>query len=147
MSLIRNKKATLNYEILEKYTAGIALLGSEVKSLALSHATLEGAYVSIKNREAYLRGLSISPYQANNPSSTFDGERERKLLLNRKEIDEIERALHEKGLTLVPLSLYNSKGKIKVEIAVVRGKKKHDKREAIKKRDTERELKRSLKIK
>ena len=144
MPLIQNKKAYFNYEILEKFEAGIELLGSEVKSLKGSQGSLEGAHVTIRGSEAYVTGMHISPYQPKNMPKDYDPLRNRRLLLTKKEIDKLGGAENQKGLTIVPLSVYNKGRKLKLEIAVVRGKKKYDKREAIKKREFERKEKREI---
>ena len=146
MSLITNRKASFNYEVLEKYTAGIELFGFEVKSLMGSQGSLEGAFVTIRGREAYIIGMFIPPYQQNNTPKEYDPNRNRKLLLNKAEILDLEKAEKTKGLTIVPISVYNKGNKIKVDIAVVKGKKKFDKRETIKKKDTERDLDREFKV-
>ncbi len=140
-----HRRVKFDYEILDTIETGIELFGFEVKSVKAGHVKLEGAYASLKNGEFFLRSFFISPYQAKNTPTSYDPERVRKLLVKRSEIHELEKKLGTKGLTLVPLSLYNKGRSIKVEIALVRGKKKYDKREAIKKRDTERDLKRTLK--
>src|SRR3989338_7036284 len=149
MKFLENKKAYFNYEILEKFEAGIELLGFEVKALRAGHASLEGSYVSIRpttrGGEVFLIGLHVSPYQPKNTPDSYDPNRERRLLLNKKEIHTLAGFEKKRGLTIVPISVYNKAGKIKVEIAVARGKKKYDKRETIKKRDTEREMRRTLK--
>lgn len=144
--LIENKKARLNYEILEKIPAGIELFGFEVKSVRDHSGSLEGAHVTVRGGEVFLIGAHIPPFQPKNTSAEYNPERHRKLLLTKKEIEKL--ALHEakKGLTIVPISMYNLGRKIKVDIAIVRGKKKFDKREDIKKKDVERDIKRSLKI-
>lgn len=144
-SLLDNKKAYFNYEILKKIEAGISLLGFEVKSLKTGKATLTGSYIIVRGGEAYLVEADISAYQPKNISKEYDTKRPRKLLLTKKEIAVIQGFEKEKGLTIIPLSLYNKKGKIKVEIGIARGKKVRDKREAIKKRDTDREIRRTLK--
>ena len=148
MSLITNRKVGFNYEILEKYTAGIKLLGYEVKSLHASHGSLDGAYVTVRGAEAFLVGMFIPPYQTNNTPKDYDPYRNRKLLLNKKEILDLEKAEKTKGLTVVPISVYNkqtgSKSKIKIDIAIAKGKKKFDKRETTKKRETERETRREF---
>jgi SsrA-binding protein len=147
MALITNRKASFNYEILEKYTAGIELLGMEVKSLKASQGSIEGAHITIRGNEAFIVGMFIPPYQVKNTPDSFDPNRTRKLLLNKKEIVELEKIEKTKGLTIVPLSVYNTgkTGKIKVEIASVKGKKKFDKRETVKKRDSDREIGREYK--
>jgi len=145
MALIQNKKAYFNYELLEKIEAGIELLGFEVKSLKLGRGSLDGAYVIIRDMEVFLIKAHIPPYQPSNTPKEYDPYRERRLLLNKKEIEQLIGFEKQKGLTIVPFSVYNKRGIIKVEIAVARGKKKYDKREAIKKRDTERDIGRKLK--
>lgn len=145
MSLIQNKKIHFNYEILEKYEAGIELLGFEVKSLKSGQGSLEGAYIKIRGGEAFVTGMNIPPYQVNNTPKEYDPTRSRKLLLTKKEIEELGKVEQKAGLTIVPLSVYNKGRKIKLELAVAKGKKNFDKRETIKKRDTEREIRRELK--
>ncbi len=140
-----NRKARFNYEILEKYEAGIELLGVEVKSVRNGQMFLEGAFVVIRGGEAFLINSSISPYQPNNAPKDYDPLRNKKLLLTKKEIITLAGSEKNKSLTIVPTSVYNKGRKIKVEIALVKGKKKHDKRESIKKRDTEREIRREYK--
>lgn len=142
MPLIQNKKAHFNYEILEKIEAGIELLGFEVKSLKNSQGSLEGAHVTVRGNEAFVVNMQIPPYQPANTPKEYDPLRNRRLLLTKKEIERFGKEEAQKGLTIVPISVYNKGSKIKMEIAVVRGKKKFDKRETIKKRDTERELRR-----
>ncbi len=145
MSLITNKKAGFNYEILEKYTAGVELFGYEVKSLRAGQGSLEGAHVTVRGGEAYVVGMFIPPYQPSNTPEEYDPHRNRRLLLNKKEIAELADVEQKKGLTIVPLSVYNKGSKIKLDIASVKGKKKFDKRETLKKRDTERETNREFK--
>ncbi|OGD90784.1 SsrA-binding protein [Candidatus Curtissbacteria bacterium RIFCSPHIGHO2_02_FULL_40_17] len=140
-----NKKARFDYEVLETYIAGVKLYGHEVKSVKKGSASLRGAFVIIRGGEPYLTNVTIPPYQERNLTPNYDPQRTRKLLLNKKEVQEIEDKLQAKGLTLVPLRLYNNRGLIKVEIGLMRGKKKYDKRETIKKREAERKIIRSLK--
>lgn len=147
---MENKKARFDYEVLETFHAGIELLGLEVKSLRMGRGSLEGARVLVRGNEAYLVGATIPPYQANNLEGGmvgYEADRTRRLLLTKKEIAELSGSGSQKGLTIIPFSYYNKGGKIKLDIAVVRGKKKYDKREAIKKRDTERDVMRELKDK
>lgn len=143
--LLKNKKATFNYEILETFHAGIELFGHEVKSLRASRGKLDGAHVLVRGGEAYVVGMSIQPYQPGNMPKDYEAERPRRLLLTKKELNALIGIEATKGLTLIPLSCYTSKRNIKVEIASVRGKKQYDKREDIKKRDTERDMRRALK--
>ncbi|MEK7558246.1 MAG: SsrA-binding protein SmpB [Patescibacteria group bacterium] len=145
MSLIENKKAGIKYEFLEKYEGGIELFGYEVKSIRSHHGTLLGAHVIIRGGEAYLVGAHIPPYQPANTPKSYDPMRTRKILLTKKEIMMLAGQESKRGLTIVPLSMYSKGAKIKVSLAVARGKKKHDKRETLKKRDDEREMQRSLK--
>ncbi len=143
--LIENKKARFNYELQDKLEAGIELLGFEVKALRAKQGSLEGAYVIVRGNEAFLVNSFISPYQPKNTPKDYDPRRNRKVLLTKKEVAELAGAESQKGLTIVPISVYNKGRKIKVELAVGRGKKKYDKREAIKKRDSEREVRREMK--
>lgn len=140
-----NKKAVFNYEIIERLEAGIVLQGSEVKSVREGKISLKESYVDIKEDEVYLINCHIGPYEAANRFS-HDPLRERKLLLHRREIKRMTGKVKEKGLTLVPTKvLFNEKGKIKVEIALGKGKRTYQKREAIKERDREREMRAELK--
>lgn len=145
MALIEHKKARLNYEVLEEFEAGLELLGGEVKSLRAGHGKLEGSHVVVRNGEAYLVGASIPAYQPKNTSPSYDPERSRRLLLKKKELGELAGAESQKGLTVVPLRVYNKGRNLKLLIAIARGRKRHDKREVLKKRDTEREMRRTLK--
>lgn len=145
MSLITNKKASFNYEITEKIPAGIELLGLEVKSLRKGQGSLDGSYVTVRGAEAYIIGSFIPPYQENNTPKEYDPHRNRKLLLNKIEIKKLADIESQKGLTIVPLSVYNKGKFLKVDLGIAKGKKKFDKRENIKKRDSEREINRALK--
>jgi SsrA-binding protein len=144
-SLAENKKAFFNYEILEKFEAGMALNGQEVKSIKTRGISLAGSYVVIKGGETFWVGAKIPPYQPKNAPSNYQEERSRKLLLQKKEIQYLIGKSQEKGLTLIPLKLYTKAGKIKLEFGIGKGKKKFDKREAIKKRDIERDIRRAFK--
>ncbi len=139
-----NRKARFDYEVLEDYKAGIELTGFEVKAVKAGKLSLAGSYVSIRGGEAFLLGAEVQPYQAKNEPLDFDGKRVKKLLLNKDEIESLRKAEDTKGLTIVPLKVYNTGRFLKVDVAIARGKKQFDKRETIKKRDTERDLKRSL---
>ncbi|HEV7424041.1 MAG TPA: SsrA-binding protein SmpB [Candidatus Paceibacterota bacterium] len=140
-----NRKARFDYEILEKYESGIELLGTEVKSVRGGRMSLEGAFVIVRGGEAFLINANIPPYQPKNAPKDCDPTRNRKILLTKKEITELSGSEKNKSLTIVPISVYNKNRKIKVEIALVKGKKKFDKRETIKKRDTDREIRRQIK--
>ncbi len=145
MSLVENKKAHFTYEFHERYTAGMELLGFEVKALRAKRASLEGAHVTVRGGEAYLIGMTIHPYQPGNTPKDYDPVRNRRLLLSKKEIAELATAEDSKGLTIVPMSVYNEKRKLKIRIAVATKKKTHDKRETIKKRESERDVAREVK--
>ncbi len=140
-----NRKARFDYEILEKYEAGIELLGSEVKSVRGGRMSLEGAFVIVRGGEAYIINSNVPAYQPKNAPSDYDPLRNRKLLLTKKEMAELAGSEKNKSLTIVPISVYNKGRKIKISIALVKGKKKFDKRETIKKRETDREVRREYK--
>jgi SsrA-binding protein len=139
-----NKKAGFNYEILEKFEAGLVLFGQEVKSIKTGHINLSGSYVVFNRAEPYLTGVKVPPYQPNNIGSDYNEERQRKLLLNKKEIDYLAGRTKTKGFSLIPLKIYEKSGRIKLEFGLARGKKKYDKKEKIKKRDVDREVNREL---
>ena len=145
MSLITNRKAHFNYEILETYVAGLELFGFEVKSLKKSQGSLDGAHVTIRGNEAYVIGMFIPPYQVNNTPKNYDPYRNRRLLLKKSEILDLALIDQKSRLTIVPLSVYSKGGKLKLEIATVKGKKKFDKRETLKKRDSLRDIARDFK--
>lgn len=140
-----NEKARFDYEVLDTVEAGIELLGFETKSLRAKGVSLDGAYALVRGGEAFVSNLTIPPYQAANTPESYDPARLRRLLLSKKEIAALAVVESKKGLTIVPLSMYNKNGRIKVSLGVVRGKRKFDKRESIKKRDVERDIGRSLK--
>lgn len=144
MELAKNKKAFFDYEILETIESGIVLDGYEVKAIRLKQLNLKGGYVSIHNGEAWLENVLIATYQPKN-QPTENGKRKRKLLLKRKEIDKLENQAKTPGVTLVPLKVFLKNHRAKLEIGVCRGKKQHDKRETIKHRDLDRELRRQIK--
>lgn len=140
-----NKKAFHDYEVVETFEAGIALTGTEVKSLRENKASLRDAFATIRGGEVWLHNVHIAPYSHGNRSNP-DPDRTRKLLLHRSEIRYLIGKTKEKGLTLVPLKLYFSPaGLVKVELALARGKRLHDKREAIAEREHKREVERALK--
>ena len=143
--LISNRKASRNYVIIEKFEAGLVLTGSEVKSIKLKHASIQEGYVQIdKNLEAWLINCSVQPYISSIITS-HNVDREKKLLLKRSEIEKLNSKVKEKGFSIIPLSYYLLKGKIKIEIALCQGKDLFDKREAIKKRESQRNIKRVIK--
>ena len=139
-----NRKAHFDYEILEKYSAGLELTGQEVKSVRSMRMNLRGSFVVVRGAEAYLVGSEIPAYQPKNAPTDYDSNRPRKLLMSKAELKTLQGVESKKGLTIVPLSVYNKGRFLKIDIAIARGKKQFDKRQAIKKRDTEREIKRSL---
>jgi SsrA-binding protein len=145
VNLIEHKKARFDYEVLEELEAGLKLLGHEVKSLRARHGKLEGAHIIVRGGEAYVVGMSIPPYQAANTDKEYEPERTRKLLVNKKELIKLSDAEGQKGLTIVPISVYNKGVKLKLKIGVARGRKKYDKRAVMKERDTKREIDRTLK--
>ena len=145
MAEIKNRSAYFEYHIEDKYTAGLVLTGTEVKSLREGKANFNDSYCIIHNGEVWIRSFHISEY-SHGTVNNHDPIRERKLLLNRREIKKLESKIKEKGYALVPLRLYfNEKSLAKLEIGLGKGKKLHDKRETIKQRDTDREIKRYLK--
>jgi SsrA-binding protein len=143
-SFAQNKKAFHDYHILETYEAGIVLNGDEVKSIRNNQANLKGSFVDIQNEEAYLNEAHISKYSLSSRKDS-NPTRMRKLILHKKEILKIDQAVSEKGTTAVPLELYPKQGLIKVKIGICKGKKLYDKREDLKKRSQEMEIKRQLK--
>jgi len=142
---IHNRKARFNFEILETFEAGLVLRGFEVKSIRAGKGKIEGAYVIVRGGEAFLVGASITAFQVANTPKSYDPEQPRKLLLSKKQLATIENKTETARLTCIPLSLYNNGGKIKLEIALARGKKKEDKRESLKARDSKRDIERTLK--
>ncbi len=143
--VIRNKKASHDYEFLEKFTAGIKLTGTEIKSIRLGKAALADSYCFFRENELYIRGMHIAEYYWGNLNN-HDPLRERKLLLKRKELNKIERKVKETGLTIIVIRVFiNERGLAKAEIALARGKREYDKRESIKRRDSDRELDRMMK--
>ena len=140
-----NRKAGFNYEILEKFQAGLVLNGTEVKSIKSGRIQLAGSYVVARGEELFLVGATIPPYQPNNAPRDYNPERSKKLLLNKKEITYLLGKVKERGLTLVPLRVYSMKAKIKLEFGLGKGKREFDKREKIKKRDAGRDMERALK--
>ena len=139
-----NKKATFDYDILEKFEAGLVLFGQEVKSIKTGHINLSGSYVSVKGDEPFLLGVKVPPYQPNNAGADYNTERPRKILLNKKEIYYLIGKTKVKGFSLIPLKVYDKNGRIKLEFGLAKGKKKYDKKEKIKKRDVDREVNREL---
>ncbi len=144
-SYLDNPKAHFDYEMLERFDAGIELLGFEVKSVRAGKGSITGSHIIVRRGEVFIIGMRIDPYQVGNTPPGYEADRTRKLLVTKKEIHTLEESEAKKGLTLIPLSLYNRNGKIKINFAIARGKKQFDKRETIKKRDTDRDMRRTLK--
>jgi SsrA-binding protein len=147
MSRIDNKRGVHDYSIIETMEAGLELFGYEVKSLRAGHGSLKGARVVARGGEAYLVGATIPPFQIANAPKSYDPERTRRLLLNKKQIADVLGAESERGLTVIPISVYNKGRVLKIEIAIAKGKKNADKRASIKERDTKRDIARTLKSK
>jgi len=144
--VIRNKKASHDYEFLEKYIAGIVLTGTEIKSLRSGKATLSDSYCLFRNNEIYIKGMHISEYWWGNLNN-HEPLRERKLLLTYREIRKLERKVKETGLTVIVIKVFiNDRGLAKAEIALAKGKKEYDKRQTLKKKDAVREMDRSRKV-
>ncbi len=144
--LATNKKATFDYHILERIEAGMVLSGKEVKSVRKGQVSFAGSFVSINNSECFLVNCHISAYQPQNNPVDYNPKRDRKLLLQKKEIDRLYGKTKEGGITLVPIKIYTKKNLLKIEIGIARGKKKYDKRESIKKRDIDRDLRRKINL-
>lgn len=140
---VENKKARFDYEILETFEAGIALTGHEVRSIRSGHVNIAGTHAVVRGGEIFIVGLQIPSFQPENMPEGYDAGRTRKLLLSKSEIAAIAGKLQQ-GLTLVPIKLYTRKRFLKLEIGIARGKKRHDKREAIKKREAERDIRRKI---
>lgn len=144
MLLIENKKARMKYAVLETFSAGLELTGVETKALRGKLGSLDGARVVVRGGEAYLVGMTIPPYQAANTPKDYDPERPRRLLLKKSEIAQLSEGEEKKGLTSVPLEVYNNKY-LKVRVAIVKGKGKADRREDIKKREADIDIRRAMK--
>ncbi|MCF0259088.1 MAG: SsrA-binding protein SmpB [Erysipelotrichaceae bacterium] len=139
-----NRKARHEYELFDRYEAGLELKGTEIKSVRKGKVQLKDSWISIKDGQAVIKGMHISPYEFGNRFN-HDEVRDRRLLLHKKEILKLDQAVRLKGYTLVPVKMYLSHGLAKLEIAVARGKNLHDKRESAKKRDAQREIQKAMK--
>lgn len=142
--VVENKKARFDFELIESFEAGLVLQGSEVKSIRNQQVNLKDSYIAFRNDEAYLQNAHISVYKAGSYNN-HEPERLRKILMHKHELEQLQAAIKERGLSCVPVKMYFKNGKIKLEIALAKGKKKGDKREAIKTRDANLEMKRQLK--
>ena len=144
MTITTNKKAYFNYQILETYEAGIELKGFEVKAIKSGRVNLAGSYAILKDSQIWLLNTDVPPYQPKNTPLDYDSKRSRRLLLKKTEIKGLIGKIQEKGLTLVPLKVYTKNRKIKIEIGLAKSRKKVDKRELIKKRESEKEIKETM---
>lgn len=144
MAFIENRKAHFHFELLEKFEAGLELVGHEVKSLRNGQGSLDGAHIIVRGGEAYVVGMHIPAFQEKNTKPDYDSRRTRRLLLTKREISALAEAESKKGLTIVPLSVYNKNSKLKLALSIARGKRASDKRETIKRREADREAQRAL---
>lgn len=144
MSITRNKKAFYNYHILDEYDAGVILTGSEVKSIRLNNVSMLDSFIYLKDGEVWLKNLIVSRYKQSHKSETHDDNRDKKLLLTKREIYRISKRLEENGLTCIPLSIFIKSNKIKVKIGLAKGKKLYDKKQSIKERDIDRDMRRDI---
>jgi len=144
MKITTNRKAYYEYFVLEDFDAGLMLLGAEVKSVREGNVSIVDCFAYITNGEVWLKNMKVARYKQTHMAEKHDENRDKKLLLNRKEIERIEKLLQDKGTTMVPLEIFTAHNRVKVKIGVVKGKKLYDKRETIKKRDMDREIRRSM---
>lgn len=144
-ALAENKKAYHDYKILETFEAGLVLKGQEVKSIRAGGLQLAGSYISFRGEELYLLGATLPPYQPKNVGADYNPTRTRKLLMKKEELRSLQGRAKQEGLTFVPLKVYTSNAKLKLAFGIARGKRKGDKRQLIKKRETQREIERALK--
>lgn len=142
--IVNNRKAYYEFQIHEEFECGVVLVGSEVKSIRLGNVTLADSFIYLKDGEVWLKNMNVARYKSSHPLTKHDENRDKKLLLNRKEINRIERNLQDKGTTAIPLSIFIKNNRIKIKIGVATGKKLWNKREDIKKKDIEREIKRGM---
>lgn len=142
MNITTNRKAHYEFSILQEFEAGVVLIGTEVKSIRKGDVTIGDSFIYIKSGEIWAKNVKVAKYKQSYSGDAHDDNRDKKLLLNRVEINKIEKLLQDKGVTIVPLSIFTLNNKIKMKIAVVKGKKMWDKRDSIKKRDVERDLRR-----
>ncbi len=144
MKISTNRKAYFEYHVLEDFNTGIVLLGSEVKSIREGNVNITDCFAYIKDGEIWIKNMKVARYKQTHMAEKHDENRDKKLLLNRREIFRIEKLIQDKGTTMVPLEIFTSKNRIKIKLGVVKGKKLYDKRETIKKRDMERDLRRTI---
>lgn len=144
--ITKNRKTNYLYSILEEFTAGMVLFGSEVKSIRSGNVTLSESFIFIKDGEVWIKNMHIAKYKQSHKLEVHDESRDKKLLLNKKEIERISKKVIDKGITIIPLGIFISNNKLKMKIAVAKGKKNWDKKEDIKAKDIKLDLKRSLNI-
>lgn len=144
--LVLNRKARYEYAVIEEFTAGMVLFGSEVKSIRSGNVTLSESFIFIKDGEVWIKNMHVAKYKQCHKLEVHDESRDKKLLLNKKEIERISNKVIDKGITIIPLGIFISNNKLKIKIAVAKGKKNWDKKEDIKARDIKLDLKRSLNI-
>ena len=144
MSIVKNRKAYYEYHILDEYEAGIMLMGSEVKSIRMGNVTLSDSFIYLKSGEIWIKNLKVARYAQTHMSEPHNENRDKKLLLTKKEINKISRSLEDQGTTCIPLTIFVKRNKLKVKIGVGKGKKLYDKRQSIKERDMKRDLQRNL---
>jgi SsrA-binding protein len=142
---IQNKKATFNFEVLEKFEGGLVLSGFEAKAIRTGKASLDGSFIISKGEELFLKGAEIQPYQPNNIPKGFQSNRLIKILVKKKDIQKLTQKIEKEKLSLIPLTIYPKGTKLKIEFALAKGKKKSDKRQAIREREDERDILRTLK--
>ena len=142
--IVNNRKAYYEFHIHEEFEAGVVLVGSEVKSIRMGNVTLADSFIYLKDGEVWLKNMNVARYKSSHPLTKHDENRDKKLLLNRKEINRIERKLQDKGTTAIPLTIFIKRNRIKIKIGLATGKKLWNKREDIKKKDIEREMKRGM---
>lgn len=142
--IVNNRKAYYEYQIHEEFECGVVLVGSEVKSIRMGNVTLADSFIYLKDGEVWLKNMIVARYKSSHPLTKHEENRDKKLLLCRKEINRIERKLQDKGTTAIPLSIFLKRNRIKIKIGVATGKKLWNKREDIKKKDIEREMKRGM---
>jgi SsrA-binding protein len=144
MSITNNRKAFYEYHILEEFDAGIVLLGSEVKSIRLGNVTISDSFIYMKDGEVWIKNLKVAKYKQAHRLEVHDENRDKKLLLTKKQIEKIGKSLQDTGITCIPLSIFTKNNRIKVKISVAKGKKLYDKRQSIKEKDIKRDLQRSV---
>jgi SsrA-binding protein len=145
MSIVKNRKAYYEYHILDEYEAGVVLMGSEVKSIRMGNVTLSDSFIYLKSGEVWIKNLKVARYAQTHISEPHNENRDKKLLLTKKEINKISRSLEDQGITCIPLTIFTKRNKLKIKIGVAKGKKLFDKRQSIKEKDMKRELQRNLK--